>query len=322
MALCWTVTLAAGQGRRLAGVTGGLPKQFWSPDGGATLLERTLERIAPLSPVRRRVTVVDASHGPFVGGLRAPDTLGRVVYQPCDRGTAAGVLLGISEVAAADPDAIVLLTPSDHGVRRAEEYRVGVRTAIARARRSQGEIVIFGVQPETASQEHGWIVGPRTGRPRPRTFQPVRAFVEKPNAARARRLLARGAAWSTMVVVGRVRTLLDLYAARVPQLADAFAPSRGLPPRVREIYLERQYQSLPRLDFSRDLLGHATGLTFYVWSSLLGWSDLGTPAGLEAWARGEPKRPAVVLSLPGRPRARSLRVPLTAVVPPHRALAC
>jgi mannose-1-phosphate guanylyltransferase len=51
LAVPWTIVLAAGSGRRLARITGGIPKQFWSPPGGTTLLEQTLRRMAPLAPV-------------------------------------------------------------------------------------------------------------------------------------------------------------------------------------------------------------------------------------------------------------------------------
>lgn len=44
----WSVVLAAGQGRRLAAVTRGTPKQFWRADDRPSLLEETFERLAPL----------------------------------------------------------------------------------------------------------------------------------------------------------------------------------------------------------------------------------------------------------------------------------
>src|SRR5690606_23822021 len=53
----WTVVLAAGAGRRLASVTGGVPKQFWRAAGGRSLLRQTLDRFAPLAPTSRTVVV-------------------------------------------------------------------------------------------------------------------------------------------------------------------------------------------------------------------------------------------------------------------------
>src|SRR4029079_9603251 len=88
----WTLVLAAGAGRRLSSVTGGGPKQFWRPQGRTSLPEDTLDRLSPPVPARRTVPIVDRSHQPFVTALANPDRLGEVLYQPEDRGTAAGVL--------------------------------------------------------------------------------------------------------------------------------------------------------------------------------------------------------------------------------------
>src|SRR5690606_12273857 len=82
-----SIVLAGGRGRRLAGVTGGIPKQFWAPPGRRPLLEETLERLAPLSDPAHVVTVVDASHRPYVEMLRRRGVSSSVLYQPADRGT-------------------------------------------------------------------------------------------------------------------------------------------------------------------------------------------------------------------------------------------
>src|SRR6185503_15686864 len=96
----WNLVLAAGAGRRLASVTGGVPKQFWRRDGGPTLLEDTLTRTSPLASRARTVIVVDSTHAHFITGSAA-EAFERVVYQPTDRGTAAGVLFGLMNVLSA-----------------------------------------------------------------------------------------------------------------------------------------------------------------------------------------------------------------------------
>ena len=124
----WSLILAAGRGRRLASVTGGLPKQFWAPRGERTLLEHTVDRIADLSPQARIVTVVDRSQRRYAEAINSRTPIGRLAYQAGDRGTAAGVLRGLVEVTA-DPDALVVLTPSDHGVAQPGVFRQGLRDA-------------------------------------------------------------------------------------------------------------------------------------------------------------------------------------------------
>ena len=78
----WSVILAAGAGRRLAPITGGVPKQFWRPRGETSLLDDTVSRLASLVPEARTVTIVDQSHRPYVNAFPMSERLGDIVYQP------------------------------------------------------------------------------------------------------------------------------------------------------------------------------------------------------------------------------------------------
>src|SRR5689334_20259859 len=153
----WTIVLAAGAGRRLAGVTGGIPKQFWRPQGAHSLVEDTLARLRPLSAPERTVTVVAESHRPYVETLPGQWALGEVMYQPADRGTAVGLLLALAAVVKDAPDATVIVTPSDHGIEDAECFRQGISRGLRRVQDDPAEIVLFGVEPTSATPEFGWI---------------------------------------------------------------------------------------------------------------------------------------------------------------------
>ena len=286
----WSIVLAAGQGRRLASLTGGVPKQFWSPDGHRTLLEQTLDRLVPLVPLTRTVTVIDRSQRALAEArLRtsSSESYGLLLDQPCDRGTAAGVALGLSVVVADEPDAVVVLTPSDHGVDRTLEFQRGLQRAVAAVASRREAIVLFGVRPDRAVGEYGWITADDCA---PGTrFRPVAAFVEKPSFAAAEQLLAEGAVWNTMVMVARATALSRLYREHLPALADIFSRARGLGRARRDAFLTASYESLGHADFSRDLLTRARGLALYTWTASLGWSDLGTPDRLDAWMRRRPQ---------------------------------
>ena len=287
----WSLVLAAGAGRRLSVMTGGVPKQFWRPQGRTSLLEDTLNRLSPVVPAHRTVTIVDRSHQPFVTALANPDRLGEIVYQPENRGTAAGVLLGLLAVAARARDAIVVLTPSDHGVRRPEIYREGLRASINSVRREASGVVLLGVDGDCVHADYGWITPARV--PRPNELVPVASFVEKPSAALAAELWVTGAVWSTMVLVARVSALINLYKRHLPGLYAVFAPAATLPNRDCRRYFDAVYPTLPPYDFSHDLLAPAAGLSLVVWPSTVGWSDLGTPERLRAW-HGAPHVPLLV----------------------------
>ena len=111
----WTVVLAGGAGRRLASVTGGIPKQFWRPHGGSSLLECTLSPFAPFSAVEQTVVVVDESHRPYASTDLTQGCI-PILFQPCDRGTGTGLLLALTPILASNPDALVVVTAADHSV--------------------------------------------------------------------------------------------------------------------------------------------------------------------------------------------------------------
>lgn len=275
----WSIVLAAGAGRRLAALTGGVPKQFWRPDRGPSLLGATLGRLAPLSPPENTVVIVDQSHRSHVDTLSSA-VVGTVLFQPGDRGTATGVLMALMPVLEADPDAIVIVTPSDHGIVDDERFRRGILEASGEVKGGD-RVVLFGVQPTRANDDYGWII-PEGALGRAR-LRPVRAFVEKPPAPVARQLLDAGAVWNTMVVVARAATLRSLYAEYLPGLAGVFDDALRYSPADREHFLSGAYPALPSWDFSRDLLTPARNLVVYTWPEGIGWSDLGTPDRLQSW---------------------------------------
>jgi mannose-1-phosphate guanylyltransferase len=278
----WSVVLAAGAGRRLSRLTGGIPKQFWRPAGTTSLIEETLARLAPICPAQRTVIVVNKAQRHYVSPWPSAPPSGRIAFQPEDRGTAAGVLFGLTEVLALERNAIVVVTPSDHGVESPETFRRGILDAATHVEGRDG-VVLFGVEPSAAQTDYGWItLDPAT---ESGGVQPVVSFVEKPALEEARRLLSSGAIWNTMVIVARAGTLFALCEQQVSDLTAVFTSSMSLPEDVREAFLAAHYPHLEAADFSRDVLTPAANLLAYAWPASIGWSDLGTPERLHHWLR-------------------------------------
>ena len=277
----WSVVLAAGSGRRLSGITGGVPKQFWRPDDGPSLLESTLDRLAPICPPERTVIVVGDEHHEHVRSSPKYRSRGRILFQPHNRGTAAGLLFGLLPVIAADPDAVVVVTPADHGVANQDIFRRGIIDAITHAQHSGG-VVLFGVEPSAARDDYGWI----TLAPEEDGIRTVRSFVEKPDFESANQLLASGAVWNTMVLVARAQALIDLCRGQCPRLTAVFERALMLPRDTRRTFLLETYPAIEAVDLSRDVLTNAQGLWAYSWPSSMGWSDLGTPERLRRWVNG------------------------------------
>ena len=276
----WAIVLAGGAGRRVSGMTGGVPKQFWAPGGGATLLTETLGRLDPLVPAERRLLLVHRDHRPY---LRESDCPVRsVMYQPSDRGTAAAVLLGLLPIVERSPGATVVLSPADHGVANPAQFRDGLMRAVRAVERRRTDLVLVGAEPDRPETSYGWIT---PGRRISAGLFRVAAFVEKPVRDAADALLASGSVWNTMVLAGRAAALFDLMRERQPRLTSALAAAWHLASGSRAEAMAEAYQRVPSVDLSRDVLTGARGLGLCVWPAATGWSDLGSPDRLETWLR-------------------------------------
>ena len=276
----WSIVLAAGAGRRLAGLTGDVPKQFFRPSARESLLGMTLARMAPLTSPDRTVIIVDESHRQLLAECEIPQHT-KVLFQPADRGTATGVLMALMPVLAEAPEDVVVLTPSDHAVADIAAFRHGLMDAIRFARQEKA-VTLFGVDSSEASPDLGWIIPDNRDAPLAR----VAGFVEKPDRALAERLHSVGAVWNTMVVVARAAAVRSLYEDVLPELATVFNTALRLDDNdARERFLARTYPTLPPRDFSRDLLERARPLFVYTWPATIGWSDLGTPERFNHWLK-------------------------------------
>jgi hypothetical protein len=69
-----------------------------------------------------------------------------------------------------------------------------------------------------------------------------------------------------------------------PGLAALLAMLATLPQEVRALHLRRAYDAMPVCDFSREILGTAKELAVVKWPTSIGWTDLGTPDRVAAWA--------------------------------------
>ena len=291
----FAVVLAGGSGRRLERLTrryerAGTPKQFCAFGGPRTLLQMTLDRLAPLVAVRDTVVVVDASHELQAARQIRNGEGPTILPQACDRGTAAGVLLPVSHIVRRHPDALILITPSDHAVADETVFARGIEEARGAVESGAAEVVVFGVESREPSTDFGWIT---PGAPLARcSLRRVSAFVEKPALERARELCGVDALWNTMVVLARGRALLDLFRHTLPGLSAVFDSTLRLTEHGRAAFLNLCYERLPRTDFSRDVLEAADGLAVCCWPRALGWTDLGTPERMQAWLPGRRTPPA------------------------------
>jgi mannose-1-phosphate guanylyltransferase len=260
----WALILAGGDGARLRALTARLsgdarPKQFCPLLDGETLLDRTRRRVDRLTPFDRQVVVVTRTHEayyrPFVTDL-AP---GRLVAQPCNRGTGPGLLYPLLRIAELAGNVPVAVLPSDHFVDDDLAFMSTVKGAVDSVRARPDIVVLLGIEAASAETDYGWIEP--AARPLPIDGDPVfpvRRFWEKPSADLARTLFTRGCLWNSFVMVGHVAAFIELIAVGTPALVRAFEPVRRALGTPREAAAaERVYAALPQVNFSERVLAPA-----------------------------------------------------------------
>ena len=288
----WTLVLAAGEGSRLRALTTtasgtSVPKQFCSLFDGPALLHEALRRAGSLADESRTCVIVAEQHRQWWRETLATLPDRNVIVQPCNRGTAIGILLPLLHILERDRDARIVLLPSDHFVRQEAMLADALRVALERLRACPGEPLLMGIVPEEIDPELGYIVPGERDRQGART---VTRFVEKPPFAQARELIRAGALWNAFIVVARGQALLELLRARIGDIASAIeaaiAHDRARPDAGA---LAALYERLPSIDFSRDIVAGQEAALRVLAVPPCGWSDLGTPQRVEEALRRGPQ---------------------------------
>jgi mannose-1-phosphate guanylyltransferase len=252
-----------------------IPKQFWSPNGRASLLRRTIRRCEGLVSRERIVPVVAEQHRQWWQQELADIPAHNVVSQSHNRGTGIGILLPVMRILSRDPRAKVLILPTDHYVGREDVLRDACTSALRFAYERDSSVVLLGMKPPEADPDFGWIVPSSSPEG---ACRKVDSFVEKPDGATAVRLLRNGALLNSFIVVASAVALLELFEQSLPLLPDAFPTLEEESP--RQLGRTTGLRHFPFYDFSRDVVQANLENVWVLPVQDCGWDDLGTPERL------------------------------------------
>lgn len=132
---------------------------------------------------------------------------GQLIVEPFARNTGPAVLAAALEIAAEDPDRLMLVLPSDHVISGDFDRIVsGARRAA-----EDGRIVLFGITPAYPETGYGYIVDGGTFR-HDAALRRVASFIEKPPREQAEALIASGSAyWASGISLFAARTIIDEF---------------------------------------------------------------------------------------------------------------
>jgi mannose-1-phosphate guanylyltransferase len=280
----WAVILAGGEGMRLRPLVRQVfgadrPKQYVRLLGPRTLLGQTLDRVSLAIPAERTLVVTVRRHAGYIAEEFSGATRPRILAQPLDRGTAAGVLYPAHWIAWRNPEATVAIFPSDHFLLGDMAFMAHVAEVIAWVETNPERLVLLGARPASPEVEYGWIEpGEALGDLSTGPVRAVRQFWEKPSVARARACLGAGHLWNTSVLVGKVATLVQTGWQALPELSDRLAHIEPFVGTEDEADAVRQaYELMPRTNFSKSVLEVCPDALAVSRLPRIVWSDLGSP---------------------------------------------
>lgn len=193
------------------------PKQFLPLFEGESLFQKTCKRVS--QPGFADPIVIGSNTHRFQMGEQLAE-LGMaatsILLEPVGRNTAPPALMAAIIAAEADPDALILLLPSDHLIRKEDVFLDAVRAAEGAAR--DGSIVTFGITPTEPNTGYGYIkVAPGEA-----PVRSVEKFVEKPDIDRAKAFLEDGSyVWNAGIFLYSAITMITAFKTHQPELFQA-----------------------------------------------------------------------------------------------------
>jgi mannose-1-phosphate guanylyltransferase len=278
----WSIVLSGGDGKRLSPLIQRWlgyhrPKQYCTFVGTRSLLQHTIDRTTLLTPSKRIFVIVDRSHRQ-IASAQLRNRPVKLLMQPCNRDTAAGIFLPLTYVRAMNPQATVAIFPSDHFVYPEDQFTRSIRRAVEEIQSLPDHVILMGVTPTDPEIDYGWIRLGETAKGHGGQVCLIREFVEKPVLQEAQAIYNSGALWNTGIIVAKADRLWQLGRQYLPEMMPLFenlASEMGTPREAA--VLQSIYSVMPKRNFSSDLLQRTPKHIAEMTLEDVLWSDWGRP---------------------------------------------
>ncbi|WP_455378767.1 sugar phosphate nucleotidyltransferase [Petrachloros mirabilis] len=304
----WSLVLAGGEGERVRPLVirwlgRHRPKQYCAFVGTRSMFQHTVDRARRHTSGEKTIVIASRNHRSIVDSQLAGRAVRKVVMQPANRDTAAGIFLPLSYLRRLDPKAIVVIHPSDHFIFPEHRFLAMVREAVTSVDMMPDRPMLLGVQPDRLELEYGWIRrGPRLNGFATHPVHAVSSFLEKPAVAQADAALRSGGLWNTLVVIATVESLWQAGWHCFPDMMPLFEPLASVWDTAEEsAALDEAYKMMPSYNFSSQLLQTIPdGVAVMELTGVL-WSDWGKPQRIVETLCRIGKSPAFPLECLDRP---------------------
>lgn len=270
------------------------PKQFHDILGtGRTLLQMTFDRLRRITGSERIYVVTNQDYTGLVKEQLPEIGDEQILAEPMRRNTAPCVAYAANKIYASDPEACLLIAPSDHLIDKEAAFVETVRTAMDRAVQAE-RLVTLGIKPTRPDTGYGYIQFEEGNGARSSDVRKVLAFTEKPEKGTAERFLQQGDHyWNAGIFIWHVRTVLDALNEHLPELSRLFVDEKKAYNSGDEVaFIEKAYGDCPDISIDHGVMEEAENVDVVL--ADIGWSDLGTWGALHELMEKDASGNAVV----------------------------
>ncbi len=253
------------------------PKQFIDFFGtGRSLLQMSYDRIHPLIPAENIIIVTNAQYAPLVKEQLPELSDEQILLEPARRNTAPCIAWAAYHIAARDPEASMIVSPSDHLITRDIEFLNSIEKGFDFVENNNA-LLTLGIKPSRPETGYGYIQIGHEAQP---GILKVKTFTEKPDIELAKVFLATGEFfWNSGIFLWKASTIKEALHAYAPDIAAQFDSGTEYFGTLQENeFIANEFPACASISIDFAVMEKATNV--YVECVDFGWNDLGTWSAL------------------------------------------
>ncbi|CAN5455097.1 mannose-1-phosphate guanylyltransferase [soil metagenome] len=254
------------------------PKQFIDILGtGKTLIQNTYDRFLKVCPPENIYVVTNEIYAGLVKTQLPAMTDQQILTEPVMRNTAPCIAYGSFKIESLNPDAVIVVAPSDHLILDEAAFVSTIEKSLQVASENNC-LITLGIKPSRPDTGYGYIQ--YTERSLNNDFFKVKTFTEKPTLEIAKTFLQSGDfLWNAGIFVWSAKAIVNAFSQYLPEMHEIFADARPVYNSDNEkTHVHQAYQQCTNISIDYGIMEKADNV--YVLPSEFGWSDLGTWASI------------------------------------------
>lgn len=252
------------------------PKQFLDVLGiGKSLLRMTFERMQRIAPVENIYIVTNAIYSELVKEQLPELKPEQILTEPERKNTAPCITYAAAKIHAINPNATLVVAPSDHLILKEDKFTEIVQIAIETAA-ANDRLVTLGIKPTRPDTGYGYIEFVEHGDVLAGQVRDVKHFTEKPNRELAEIFVKSGNYyWNSGIFIWRSSTILHALEKFKPELHELFTREMSKYNSPEEqAYVNQCFAACEDISIDFAVMENAKNVSVVLAS--FDWSDLGT----------------------------------------------